>query len=76
MDAVPNKKEAKVDVESKTLVVGENETKITITSDKAKSEYIIKIIREDNIDKSIANLKELSIDEYRRLNALLYRESR
>ena len=66
--AVPSNKNAKVEVDSKTLIVGENETKITVTSDKTKSEYIIKVTREDNIDKSVANLKELSIDEYKKLD--------
>lgn len=68
VDAVPSNKDAKVDVESKSLVVGENETKIIVTTDKANSEYIITVIREDNIDKSVANLKELRIDEYNRLD--------
>ncbi len=68
IDAVPNNKNAKVKVDSKTLVVGDNEAKITITTDKAQSEYILNIIREDNIDKSVANLKELKIDEYKKLD--------
>ena len=68
IEAIPSNKDAKVDVNSKTLVVGENEAKIKVTSDKAKSEYVIKVTREDNIDKSVANLKELTIDEYRRLD--------
>ena len=68
IDAVPNNKNAKVTIDSKTLIVGENEVKITVASDKAEAEYFIKVIREDNIDKSVANLKELSIDEYKRLD--------
>lgn len=68
IDAVPSNKDAKVKIDSKTLVVGDNEVKITITTDKAKSEYVLNIIREDNIDKSVANLKELKIDEYKRLD--------
>lgn len=68
IDAVPSNKNAKVKVDAKTLVVGENEAKITITSDKAKSEYLIKVTREDNIDKSVANLATLTVDEYRRLD--------
>jgi len=68
IEAIPSNKNAKVVVESKTFVVGENEVKITITSEKAKSEYLIKVTREDNIDKSVANLKELKVDEYKRLD--------
>ena len=66
--AVPNNKEAKVEIEDKTLVVGENEVKIIITSDKTKSEYVLKVTREENVDKSVANLSSLEVDEYRRLD--------
>lgn len=68
VEAVPTNKEAKVEVEKKSLIVGENEIKITVTTEKAKSEYLIKVTREENIDKSVANLKELEIDEYKRLD--------
>ena len=68
IDAIPNNKDAKVDIEKKTLVVGENEVKITVTSDKTTSEYVLKVTREENVDKSIANLKELKIDEYKRFD--------
>jgi hypothetical protein len=68
IEAVPANKLAKVVVESKTFVVGENEVKITVTSEKAKSEYVIKVTREDNIDKSVANLKELKVEEYKKLD--------
>ena len=68
IEAVPANKDAKVKVNSKTFVVGENEVKITVTSEKAKSEYVIKVTREDNIDKSVANLKELKVDEYKKLD--------
>ncbi len=68
VDAVPSNKNAKVEVKSETLVVGENEAKIIVTTEKAKSEYILKVTREDNIDKSAANLKKLTIDEYRKLD--------
>lgn len=68
IEAVPSNKNAKVEVKSETLVVGENEAKIIVTTEKAKSEYILKVTREDNIDKSAANLKKLTIDEYRKLD--------
>lgn len=68
IDAVPANDNAKVDVESKTLVVGENEVKITVTSEKTKSIYTLLVTREENIDKSVANLKELKVEEYKRLD--------
>ena len=68
IDAVPNNKDAKVEVDSKALVVGENEVTITVTSDKTKSEYLLKVTREENIDKSVANLTSLEVEEYRRLD--------
>ena len=66
--AVPSNKDAKVNVVSDNFIVGENEVKITVTSEKTKSEYIIKVTREDNIDKSVANLKELTVSEYKKLD--------
>ena len=68
IDAVPANKDAKVEIESKTLVVGENVVKIKISSDRTNSEYILKVTREENIDKSVANLKELEILEYEKLD--------
>ena len=68
IDAVANNQEAKIDIENKSLVVGENEVKITITNGKEKSEYLLKVTREENVDKSVANLKELTIAEYKRLD--------
>ena len=68
IEAIPNNKTAKVDIEKKTLVVGPNEAKITVTTEKAETEYLINVIREDNIDKSVANLASLTIDEYRKLD--------
>lgn len=67
IDAIPKTEGAKVEVDSKTLVVGENEVSIKVTNDKVTSEYKITVIREDNIDKSVANLKKLEIEEYNRL---------
>ena len=68
IDAVATNKDAKIESESKKLVVGENEVKIKVTNDKVNSEYKINVIREDNIDKSVANLKKLEVEEYSRLN--------
>lgn len=68
IDAIPVNKDAKVEIDNKTLIVGENEIKIIVTSEEAKSEYIIKVTREENIDKSVANLSKLEIDEYKKLD--------
>ena len=68
IEAIPTNKDAKIDIDSKTLVVGENEIKIKVTTEKANGEYVIKVTREDNIDKSVANLKVLKVDEYKRLD--------
>ena len=68
IEAVPNNKDAKVEIDNKSLVVGENEIKITITSDNSKSEYILLVTREENIDKSVANLKTLKVSEYPKLD--------
>lgn len=64
IDAVPNNNEANVNIENKDLIVGENVIKITVTNKKASSIYTLRVIREKNIDKSVANLKTLEIKEY------------
>lgn len=64
IDAVPNNNEANVNIENKDLIVGENVIKITVTNKKASSIYTLRVIREENIDKSVANLKTLEIKEY------------
>ena len=68
IDATPTNKEAKIEYDSKTLVVGENEVKIKVTNAKVVNEYKINVIREDNVDKSVANLKKLEVEEYNRLD--------
>ena len=68
IEAVADAKDAKVEIEEKALVVGENEIKITVTNGKNKTNYILKVTREENIDKSVANLKDIKIDGYSRLN--------
>ena len=68
VEATPFNKNAKVDITNDSLVVGENEIKIVVTDDKNKSEYVLLVIREENIDKSVANLKRLEIEEYPKLD--------
>ena len=66
--AIADNKDAKVEIDNKTLIVGENEIKITVTHDNNKSEYLLLVTREENIDKSVANLKRLEVKEYPRLD--------
>ena len=69
IEAKAEKEDAKVEIEKpETLEVGENIIRIIVTNDKAESIYEIKVIREPNLDKSLANLKKLEILEYPKLN--------
>ena len=69
VEATAENKDAKVDISKpETLEVGENIIKITVSVEKAESVYEIKVIREPNLDKSLANLKSLEIEEYAKLN--------
>ena len=68
IEAVANNKNAKVDIKNDTLIVGENEIVITVTSQKSKTEYKLHVTREENIDKSVANLSTLKVSEYEKLD--------
>lgn len=68
VDAIPNNKDAKVEIVNEPLVVGENKITITVSNEKSKSEYVLLVTREENIDKSVANLKSLKVSEYRKLD--------
>ena len=68
IEAVAKNGNATVDIESTDLIVGENEVKITVKNENATSEYILHVTREENKDKSLANLKKLTIAEYPKLN--------
>ena len=68
IEAIPNNSEATAKIENKDLVVGENVIKITVTNKKASSVYTLNVIREENIDKSVANLKSLEIKEYNKFH--------
>ena len=68
IEAVPTNKNAKVKIEQEDLVVGLNTIKIIVTNDQASSEYTLLVTREENIDKSLANLKSLSVKEYAKLD--------
>lgn len=64
IEAIANSEDATVKIEKDSLVVGENTIKIIVTNDKAVSEYILYVTREENKDKSLANLKSIKIKEY------------
>ena len=69
VEATPEKSEAKVEIDKpETLEVGENIIKIKVINEKAESIYEIKVIREPNLDKSLANLKKLEVSEYSKLD--------
>ena len=68
IEAIPNDEKASVKIEKDDLVVGENIIKVIVTNEKAISEYILNVTREPNMDKSLANLKKLTIKEYPNLN--------
>lgn len=68
IEAVPTNKNAKVKIEQEDLVVGLNTIKIIVTNDMASSEYTLLVTREENIDKSLANLKSLIVKEYPKLD--------
>lgn len=68
IDAIPNNDDATIKIENKDLVVGENIIKINVNNKKASSVYTLTVIREENIDKSVANLKKLEIKEYSKLD--------
>lgn len=64
IEAIANNDNASVKIEKEDLIVGENIIKIIVTNDKATSEYVLKVTREENKDKSIANIKSIKIKEY------------
>lgn len=68
IEAIAADENATVKIEKEDLVVGENLIKITVTNGKVSSEYILNVLREENLDKSIANLKYIKVLEYPNLD--------
>ena len=68
IEAIPNNENATVKIEKDTLVVGENTVKIIVTNERAVSEYVLLVEREPNMDKSLANLRSLTVLEYPKLD--------
>ncbi len=68
VEAVAEDENAKIKIEKEDLVVGENKIKVIVTLDKAETVYTILVNREPNLDKSQANLKSLTIEEYPKLD--------
>ena len=63
IDAKATNSEATIEIKkNETLVVGENTITITVTNKRATSIYTIIVNRAVNMDESLANLKDLTID--------------
>ncbi len=67
IEALQNDDKATVKIEKDDLVVGENTIKIIVTNEKAESVYTLLVNRLPNMDKSLANLQTLKVDEYPKL---------
>lgn len=62
--AVANDSKADVKITNPKLSVGEQEVKIEVTNDGNTNEYIIKVTKLNEDDKTLANLKSLTIEKY------------
>ena len=67
IEAIANDDKAKVKIIKEDLVVGENIITVVVTNEKAESKYVLNVTREPNLDKSLANLSQLSVKEYSKL---------
>ena len=66
IEAIANSEKATIKVEQKeALEVGENVIKIIVTNEDATDTYVLNVTRLENIDLSIANLKSLSVEDYK-----------
>ena len=63
--AVANNSKATVKLTNPTLKVGENTVKIEVSNDGNTQEYVILVTKLDEDDKTLANLKSLSIEDYK-----------
>ena len=68
IEATSEDDNAKVKIEKEALVVGENTIKIIVTNDEVSTTYTLVVNRLPNLDKSLANLKSLKINEYSKLD--------
>lgn len=66
--AVASDTEATIKIDKKDLIVGDNVVLITVTNKKANSVYTLNVKRLDNQDVSLANLKSLTIKEYKKFD--------
>jgi len=65
ISAIANDSKAEVSInKNEFLVVGENIITITVTNDKASDTYAFRIIRTENFDEALANLKTLKVNGY------------
>ena len=63
--AVPNSSKATVKLDNPSLKIGENKVKIEVSNDGNTQEYVILVTKLDEDDKTLANLKSLSIENYK-----------
>ncbi|MBQ8892748.1 MAG: cadherin-like beta sandwich domain-containing protein [Bacilli bacterium] len=64
IEAKATDSKAEVKITNPKLSVGENEVKIEVNNDGNTNTYIIKVTKLDEDDKTLANLKSLTIDNY------------
>lgn len=65
IEAIANSSKAKVTIEMEdSFIVGENIIKIIVTNEDATDTYAIRVIRLENLDETLANLKTLEIEGY------------
>ena len=62
--AEPNSKDADIKITNPKLTVGENEVKIEVSNDGSTNTYTIKVTKLNEDDKTLANLKSLTIENY------------
>ena len=64
IEAKATDKNATVKITNPKLSVGENEVKIEVSNDGNTNTYLIKVTKINEDDKTLANLKSLTIDNY------------
>ncbi len=64
IDAKATDSKSQVKITNPKLSIGENEVKIEVSNDGNKNTYTIKVIKLDEDDKTLANLKSLKIENY------------
>lgn len=69
VEAIPNSEDATVKIKKDdSLVVGSNLIEVEVTNSDVTDVYKIVVTRGPNLDKSLANLKYLKVEEYSKLD--------